>query len=79
VKVGKPVRVMAPGMTVTRAFYSEFNRVPGAPTGQRFSTDLVDVLCTAVYVVVSVPAYVLASMALAAAVYLRLAGALLLK
>jgi hypothetical protein len=79
VKVEKPIRVMVPGATVVRAFYSEFSRVPRAPSGQRFSADLVDVLRTAVYLVVSVPAYVLASMAFAAAIYLRLAGALLLK
>jgi len=64
---------------MVRALYSEFGRVPGAPTGQRFSADLVDVLRTALYLMVSVPAYVVASMFFAAAIYLRLAGALLLK
>jgi len=79
VKVEKPIRVMVPGTTLVRAFYSEFSRVPGAPAGQRFSADLVDVLLTAVCLLVSVPAYVVASMAFAAAIYLRLAGALLLR
>ena len=78
-KVEKPIREIRTGEMTVRQLYAEFSRALSAPAGQHFALDLLDVMRTAVYVVVSVPAYALAGVVFAAAIYIRLAGALLLK
>ncbi len=78
-KVEKPVRSIHSGEVMVREFCAEFGRALTAPAQNSFAYDLFDVVRTAVYVMVSVPAYALASLFFAAAIYLRLAGALLLK
>jgi hypothetical protein len=60
-----------------REFHAELSRVLAAHPGQHFAADLFDVMRTALYVLVSIPAYMLASIAIAAATYVRLAGILL--
>jgi hypothetical protein len=81
VKVEKPIREMLAGEMTPREFYAGFGRAltAPAPAGRHFALDLLDVMRTAVYVIVSVPAYALASVVFAAAIYVRLAGALLMK
>lgn len=76
-KVEKPIRGLLSGEMTLSEFYAECGRTLTAPPGQHFAADLLDVMRTAAYILVSVPAYVLASLAFAAAVYIRLAGALL--
>lgn len=76
-KIEKPIRGMHPGEVMLREFHAELGRALAARPGQHLAADLLDVLRTAVYLLVSVPAYVLASLALAVAMYVRLAGALL--
>jgi hypothetical protein len=70
---------MYPGETMVREFHAELSRVLAAHPKQHFATDLLDVLRTALYLLVSVPLYALASVAIAAAMYVRLAGALLIE
>jgi hypothetical protein len=77
VKIEKSFREMYSGEMLLREFQAELNRALAAHPGQHFVVDMLDVLRTALYVLISVPFYVIASLALAAATYVRLAGALL--
>lgn len=76
-KIDKPVRGVYPGEVWVREFHAELSRVMAAHPRQHFAADLLDVVRTALYLLVSVPLYALASVAIAAAMYVRLAGALL--
>lgn len=79
-KVEKPVRGLHTGEMLVREFYAECNRVfATAPSAPSVAYDLFDVMRTTLYVVVSVPAYALVSLLFAAALYIRVAGALLLR
>ncbi len=75
-KIEKSIRVMVPEATEAAALHSSFGRVLWAPAGQGFSGGLVDVLRSAVCLMVFVPACIVAGVAVAAAIYIRLVYAL---
>lgn len=76
-KIEKSFRELYSGEMLLRQFEAELNRALAAHPGQHFAADMFDVLRTALYVLISVPLYLVASLAFAAATYVRLAGALL--
>jgi hypothetical protein len=77
VKIEKSFRALHSGEMLLREFEAELNRALAAHPGQNFAADMFDVLRTAFFVLISVPVYVIASLAFAATAYVRLAGALL--
>jgi hypothetical protein len=77
VKIQKSVRETYTGEVLWRELQTEFGRVLARRPRQHFVADLLDVLRAALYLLIFVPAYVLASLAFAAAFYVRLSGALL--
>jgi hypothetical protein len=76
-KIEKFIREAYSGELLLREFQAELGRTLAAHPGQHFLVDMFDVLRTALYVLVSLPIYVVASLCFAAATYVRLAGALL--
>lgn len=76
-KIEKSFRQWYSGESLLRGFEAELNRALAAHPGQHLAVDMFDVLRTALYILLSVPLYLIASVAFAAATYVRLAGALL--
>jgi len=77
VKVEKPNRNFQSGAVLVREDCMEMHRPwPGA-VNQNVTADLLEVASTVIYVVLSVPLYLVASIALALALYVRCAGVLL--
>jgi hypothetical protein len=77
VKVEKPIRNFHSGAVLVREDCIELHRPwPGA-VSQNITADLLEVASTVVYVVLSIPLYLVASVALALALYVRCAGVLL--
>ncbi|WP_169740789.1 hypothetical protein [Nevskia soli] len=77
-KIVKPVRRLRCGDALAREDYAELSLIWPDTVNQNFTADLVDVVRTLAYLTISVPLYLLASIALAVALYIRCAGLLLL-
>jgi len=77
VKIEKSFRQLYSGEMLLRQFEAELNRALVAHPGQHLAADMFDVLRTALYVLISVPLYLVLSVLFAAATYVRLAGVLL--
>ncbi len=77
-KVVKPVRGFHFGDEQVREDYVELNQIWPGTVNQNFTADLLDVARSFAYLTVSIPLYLLASIALAIALYIRCAGLLLL-
>ncbi len=76
-KLEKPIRKFHSVEAVVREDYVELDRLwPGA-VNRNLTADLLEVAQTALYMVISVPLYLVASIALALALYVRCAGVLL--
>jgi len=77
VKLEKPIRRFHSVEAVVREDYVELSRLwPGA-VNRNLTADLLEVAQTALYMLISVPLYLVASLALALALYVRCAGVLL--
>ena len=77
-KVEKPSRGISHGVALVREDYAELTRIWPGTVNRNLTSDLVELGYTTVYLAVSLPFYLIASIALALALYVRCASTLLL-
>jgi hypothetical protein len=78
VKLEKPTRSFFSGDALVREDYIQLSRLWPDTANRNLTADLLDVAGIAIYLLVSLPLYLVACLALALALYVRCAGVLLL-
>ena len=76
-KVVKPIRGFHFGDEMVQEDYVELNQIWPGTVNQNFTADLLDIVRSVAYLTVSLPLYLLASIGLAIALYIRCASLLL--